>query len=129
MPEAYVFSNDFYSKSKGAGLNFGDLSTGAAFLMEYDAARYAWGDSWRTPSKDDIDNLTKNTVQTTTDDYEGTGVSGCIITGKGKFADKSIFIPFVGRGFNKVEYAGSEGYYRTSDLTEREYKFCISITI
>ena len=47
-----------------------------------------------------------NTKWTTTN-----GVRGRLVTGKGSYANRGIFLPVAGRGLNSnLKYAGSDGF-------------------
>ena len=71
---------------------------------EYDAARaYLEGD-WRMPTAADLRALVKNCDRKWT---TLNGVSGYVVTGKGNYASKGIFLPVTG-------YAGSSSLYNPS---------------
>lgn len=62
--------------------------------LEDDAARANWGDSWRMPTDEEWNELIENCTWTWTDNYNGTGVAGGIVTSnKPGYTDKSIFLP------------------------------------
>ena len=62
---------------------------------EYDAATAHLGAPWRMPTDAEFAALTNNCTATwiTTN-----GVKGCLVTGKGDYADRSIFLPVAGYG-------------------------------
>ncbi len=78
---------------------------------------------WHIPSVQDFENLLANTRYEWFSDYEGTGVAGCLFTGKGNYSDKSIFIPAaglaVGSNWENYEFVAYHstciGYYMTRD--------------
>ena len=83
-----------------------------------DAARKNWGESWRIPSPDDIQELIDNTDNAWTDDYNSTGKAGYVFTSTTD-ATKSIFLPAAGCRLGSSLYdAGSHGYYWSSSLSE-----------
>ena len=62
-----------------------------------DVASVIWGGAWRMPDKADLEYLFSSYCTfTLMDDYNSTGVAGVLITGKGDYADNSIFLPFAG---------------------------------
>lgn len=80
-----------------------------------DAATSKWGGLWRMPTAEDWTELRENCTWTRTDDYNGTGVAGCIVASKTN--GNSIFLPAAGY-YTDTEYrhAGSYGYYWSSSL-------------
>ena len=59
-----------------------------------DVAAENWGGGWRVPDESDLAFLcSSNVTRTRTDDYNGTGKHGYIITGQGLFSTASMFLP------------------------------------
>lgn len=94
----------------------------------YDAATAKWGDAWKTPTKDQLEELkSKCTWEWGT--YDGTSVKGFLVTGTN---GKSIFLPVAGYqtvtatttededGVKTTTYSvstsynGTTGYYQSS---------------
>lgn len=86
--------------------------------LEDDAAHAALGGKWRMPTDADWTKLRNNCDWKWTNDYNGTGVAGMIITSKKSgYTDKSIFLPAAGYRWSTKEdvyHAGSEGHYWSS---------------
>lgn len=61
----------------------------------------------RMPTKDEFNALLSNTNQTHVTNYNGTGVNGWLITGKGEYANKHIFLPEAGLIGQYNDYYGS----------------------
>lgn len=59
-----------------------------------DVATQLWGDNWRMPTAIEYQELIDNSTQTLTDSYEGSGVTGIIITSKKN--GNHIFMPIAG---------------------------------
>ena len=77
---------------------------------EQDAAHVNLGDNWRMPTYDECQELIDNCDATWTDDYNGTGVAGCIFTSK--VNGNSVFLPAAGYyDFSSVIDVGSVGFY------------------
>ena len=76
--------------------------------LEYDAARANLGGNWRMPTDNECEELIDNCDAVWTDDYNGTGVAGCIFTSK--INGNSVFFPAAGY-FNgsSVKGVGSSG--------------------
>lgn len=68
-----------------------DYNTGSQPLEgETDNVAYMWGSNWRLPTLSEFEDLLANcTVEWTT----RSGVNGAKVTGKGEYADNSIFLP------------------------------------
>ncbi len=61
---------------------------------EDDAAAVNWHGDWRMPTRLDWEELKNATTQTWTDDYNGTGISGCILTSNVEgYTDVTLFFP------------------------------------
>ena len=62
-----------------------------------DAARQNWGGTWRMPTNDELWWLVINTEHKWTDNYNGTGVRGLILTSKVEnYNGNQIFLPVAG---------------------------------
>jgi hypothetical protein len=92
-------------------------TAGDVLAAEHDAARANMGGEWRMPTTEEMQALYDNTTSTWTDNYNNTGIAGRIFTGKGGYANSSLFLPAAGR-FNGMSYGngGSYGYYWSSTL-------------
>ena len=88
--------------------------------LEHDAARANLGGNWRMPTYDDWQELYKNCNDAWTDDYNGTGVAGCIVTSK--INGNSLFLPAAGYCFGSLLYnMGSDGRYRSASRASSFY--------
>ena len=82
-----------------------------------DAARANWGGSWRMPTEAEFTALLNNTARTWQSNYNSSGHAGYLFTGKGDYANKSIFLPAAGgRNGTLLLDQGSHGYYWSSSL-------------
>jgi len=98
--------------ANGSGITWTkDNKTGSSDIQytDNDAAKYHWGTNWQMPNKTDFDDLLANTTKTWTTDYLSSGVNGYLFTGKGDYADNSIFLPAAGN-CNK-DYDTQKGKY------------------
>ena len=115
----FVFWHDNYKISTyGKGISSGlkrwiEEKNGTDVLTSnHDAARAHWKGSWRMPTKDEFDNLVKKCDWTWT---TRNGKNGYVVSGRGDYASKSIFLPAGGRGENdSLIAAGSHGCYWSS---------------
>ena len=95
------------SSSKGTVANKTVLELAA------DAAHVNWGGKWRMPTDAECQELIENCKWTWTDDYNGTGVKGRIVTSKTN--GNHIFLPAAGyRNDGDLNGAGSHGHYWSS---------------
>ncbi len=78
----------------------------------HDAAHVHWGGGWRMPTDAEFSALMGNC---TTKWITINGVSGQLVTGKGAYADRSIFLPAAGGGLaSSLSSPGSYGIYWSS---------------
>ena len=94
--------------------NYKAAGIGKDLTLEQDAAHVNLGGNWRMPTKAEFEELIEQTEQKWTDDYEGTGMAGCIF--KSKTNDNAIFLPACGnfKNSSSVSIFGGFGYYWTS---------------
>ena len=88
--------------------------SGQYFVLDCidDAANVNWGGAWRMPTNDEWSELIDNCTWTWTDDYNGTGVAGLIVTSN--INGNSIFLPAAGYRYNDGLHAGYIGLYWSS---------------
>ena len=101
-----------YGKDNSALLSTGYINSTGNLTPEHDAAHVHWGGEWRMPTDAEFSALISNctTTWTTTN-----GVRGRLVTGKGAYAKRSIFLPAVGYGDGSYLYSpGSHGSYWSS---------------
>lgn len=88
--------------------------------LDDDAAYVNWGDKWRMPSKEEVDELTQqcNWIWTTHNNVNGYKVTGP--------NGNSIFLPAAGyKGAGPTYPAGEDGLYWTSTLEKGHYSYLI----
>ena len=101
-----------YGKDNSALQSAGYIDSTGNLVAAHDAATMHLGAPWRMPTSDEIQALIDNCTTTwiTTN-----GVSGRLVTGKGNYANRSIFLPAAGYGNGSgLGYHGSDGDYRSS---------------
>ena len=95
--------------------SYGTVDNKTVLELADDAARANWGGQWRMPTDEEWTELRENCEWTWTDDYNGTGVKGRIVTSN--INGNSIFLPAAGyRYYDDLDYAGSGGYYWSSSF-------------
>ena len=73
-----------------------------------DVAKAEWKGLWRMPTHAEIRELRENCTWEWTDDYNGTGIKGYVVTGNGN----SIFLPAAGmKKDNTLSNVGKNGFY------------------
>lgn len=72
-----------------------------------DAASVQWGGKWQMPEREHFQLLFNNTLITSSwvENYQNSSVSGYLFTGKGAYADASIFLPAAGHFGNNMPYS------------------------
>ena len=99
-------------KNNSALQSAGYIDTTGNLVVSHDAATTHLGSPWRMPTNAEFEELINNCTTTwiTTN-----GVSGRLVTGKGAYANRSIFLPAAGDGYGSYLYCpGSFGYYWSS---------------
>ncbi|MCQ2155649.1 MAG: hypothetical protein MJY57_00400 [Bacteroidales bacterium] len=86
--------------------------------LEDDVAHVTLGGDWRMPTYDEWTELRNNCTWEWTNDYNGTGIKGQIVTSnKSGYTDKSIFLPVAGfRDDDDLYGSYGYGYYWSSSL-------------
>ena len=98
-----------YNKNNSALLSEGYIDSTGNLVAAHDAATAHLGAPWRMPTSDEIEALVENC---TTEWITTNGVSGCLVTGKGDYANRSIFLPAAGYGNGSyIFYPDSYGYH------------------
>ena len=101
-----------YGKNNATLLSEGYIDSTGNLVAAHDAAQAHWGGGWRMPTDAEINALINNCTTTwiTTN-----GVNGRLVTGKGAYADRSIFLPATGYGVGEpLNNPGSCGNYWSS---------------
>lgn len=83
-----------------------------------DAATCRWGQQWRTPTLDEMNELLQNCTWIWSNDYQGSGKAGYIVRSNIEgFKSKTIFLPAAGHWGGKNPYdTNQKGMYWTSSL-------------
>ena len=99
-----------YCYDSGDGYN-GYSDTLTIILAEDDAATVNWGEEWRTPTKEEWEELASNCAQIWT---QQNGVNGFLLTANN---GRSIFLPAAGcYSSSGLKYVGNRGGYWSSSL-------------
>ncbi|MCR5413473.1 MAG: DUF1566 domain-containing protein [Kiritimatiellae bacterium] len=101
-----------YEKDNSALQSAGYIDSTGKLVAAHDAATAHLGSLWRMPTGDELQALVDNCTTTWT---TRNGVYGQLVTGKGDYSDRSIFLPAAGIGDDSnLVYPGSDGYYWSS---------------
>lgn len=93
------------------------------------ASANPWGSNWRMPTKGEYDALKTKCDFQWTDNYNGTGKKGVVCTGKGLFAQNSIFLPAAGYEEAPEQQEVSGNYLTsTSASGDKTYYFAFRST-
>ncbi len=86
---------------------------------EDDAAVVNWGGDWRMPTEEECQELIDGCDFERINNYEGTGVNGTLVIGKGEYADHSIFFPAAGIFRSGEHYfEGQRALYWSSTVSQ-----------
>lgn len=98
--------------------SYGTVDYKTVLDLDDDAAHAIWGGAWRMPTDDEWTELRENCTWTWTDNYNGTGVAGDIVTSnKPGYSNTSIFFAAAGcRQGSNINGVGSYGAYWSSSL-------------
>lgn len=111
----FSFSSDncpTYGKSYTQLQSEGYIDATGNLVAAHDAATAHLGAPWRMPTDSEFSALVNNCTTTWT---TRNGVTGRLVTGKGLYASKSIFLPAAGHGYKSyIYYLGSYGLYWSS---------------
>ena len=100
----YQHANGSYKTCQDIGVNISDT--------QYDAAKIEWGDNWRMPTKDEINELV---TQCTWTAATVNSVKGYTVKGP---SGNTIFLPFAGCSYDGTTYGkGSYTYYWSSEVS------------
>lgn len=98
--------------------SYGTVDDKTVLDPEDDVAHVKWGGNWRMPTDEEWTQLRNSCKWTWTNNYNGTGVAGRIVTSNVEgYAGKSIFLPAAGvRRGTSLNLADSYVYYWSSSL-------------
>ena len=107
----FVESCPTYGKDNSALQSAGYIDSTGNLTAAHDAATAHLGAPWRMPTSDEIQALIDNCTTTwiTTN-----GVPGRLVTGKGAYANRSIFLPAAGNGSLSALLNPGTGFYWSS---------------
>lgn len=109
-------SDRFSIKKYNTRSSYGTVDNKTQLEPEDDAAHITLGGSWRLPTDAEWTELVNNCICTWTNDYNGTGVAGRIVTSKvDGYTDNSIFLPGAGYRDDRLMNA-RRGHYWSSTL-------------
>ncbi len=112
-------SDDQYTKYCSSFL-YGEVDDKSVLDAEDDAATAKWGPNWRMPTSEEQEELIEGCNWEFTNDFNGTGVPGCIGTSKTNMA--TIFLPAAGSYDGESLWGvGYYGNYLSSTLEMSEY--------
>ena len=100
--------------------SYGTVDNKSVLDLDDDTASVLLGGNWRMPTNEEWAELRENCTWEWTDNYNGTGIAGRIITSnKTGYTNKSIFLPAAGRRADTHFYTvGSTGCYWSSSLNK-----------
>ena len=113
VPGVRAFTEDEYKAGPAASIS-------ADPTLEQDAAHVNMGGNWRMPTEAEFQELIDNCDVMWTEDYNGTGVAGCIFTSR--VNRNSVFFPAAGYcDHSSVRRVGSNGSYWSASWRSSSY--------
>lgn len=106
-------------KDPSSLLKEGWITADNVLAPEHDAAHVNWGDGWRMPTYQELQDLDSKCdwIWKTMN-----GVAGYVVRGRGTYASASIFLPAAGSGnWTSLCLTGTHGEYWASDAGWAEY--------
>ena len=105
-------ANSTYNKTLETLRSQGWIDENGNLVATNDAATVHLGAPWRMPTKAELDALVENCTTVWTNNWNGTGINGRLVTGKDAYASKSIFLPTAGRVCDSaLDLTDTNGYY------------------
>lgn len=108
-----------YNKDKSWLTSNGYIDADSHLTAAHDAATAVLGAPWRMPTSEEFLDLcnAQNTSWQWVQNYQGTGVNGYVVSGKGAYAGRFIFLPAAGMGGGNnpgFKDFGTSGFYWSS---------------
>lgn len=120
--EDYKYGNGTSSPGESDMTKYNSTDGKTVLDASDDAAIANWGSSWRMPTADEYDALFNAVTTAWTADYQGSGVSGLVLTDKTD-SSKVLFFPACGDCFkDSARSVGSYGRYWSSSLRSSSVK-------
>ena len=114
-----------YHKSNSQLQDAGYIDSTGNLAAAHDAAAACCGDGWRMPTAADFGMLKEMCKLSWT---TCNGVKGYLVTGKGAYASKSIFLPAAGCAYDScLFFLGSVGAYWSSTPDSDDYDYALHL--
>lgn len=131
---SFVYGIGWRFSKYSTSSSYGTVDNKTVLELEDDVAHVILGGKWRMPTDDEWAELLNNCTRTWTDNYNGTGVKGRIVTSNIEgYKDKSIFLPAAGIRYGTTlgGAGGAAGNYWSSSLdteySENAWSFLFAI--
>lgn len=111
---------------KDCGNYYGkDYNQGVEELAgDYDTATMLWGKNWRMPSKIEYEALIVKCDAEWVENYNNTGIAGCLFIGRGEYSSNKVFFPEEEDGWSSywtsTPYNEYNGYYFFIETGKRD---------
>ena len=123
----YKYGNDTSSPGSTGMTKYNSTDGETVLDSSDDAVTAAWGGSWRMPTTDEFQALGNAVNSAWTYNYQGSGVSGFVLTDKTD-SSKVLFFPAVGSCYNgSVHYVGSIGYCWSSSIRSSDVQYAYTL--
>ena len=123
----YFGENDYIYYNNGGYTKYNSADGKTVLEASDDAVTAAWGGNWRMPTTAEYAALGSATTSAWTADYQGSGVSGLVLTDKTD-SSKVLFFPAAGFFRNGSVYSvGSNGDYWSSSVYSSSILYAYSL--
>ena len=95
----------------------------------YDTAYYQWGQNWKMPNREQVQELVDKCIWKGIDNYKNSGVNGFVVTGPN---GNSIFIPsngYIPADETEISHLGTAALYWTSEATDAKAGYYFQFTV
>ena len=129
----FIYGTGWRFSKYSTSSSYGTVDNKTVLEPEDDVAHVKLGGRWRMPTDDEWAELQNKCTRTWTDDYNGTGIRGRVVTSNVEgYKDKSIFLPAAGYMGSSPSAVGNAGNYWSSsldtDYSENAWNFTFGFT-
>ncbi len=114
-PHKEFDESDYKYYNNGSYTKYNETDELVTLQPSDDAVTAAWGGNWRMPTIDELTTLTGATTSVWTNDYQGSGVAGIVLTDNTD-ASKVLFLPNAGNFYGDELYVDNAYWSSSSEI-------------
>ena len=119
-PHKEFDESDYKYYNNGSYTKYNETDELVTLQPSDDAVTAAWGGNWRMPTIEELATLTGATTSVWTNDYQGSGVAGIVLTDKTD-ASKTLFFPNAGSFYGDEFYNDNTYWSSSSEIDNGGY--------